>query len=186
LKDVLLWEPLLDVALTRMGACFLPARSGDGQSLADRLGRLAGELMGDDALLLFPEGANWTPGRRVRAIAHLRRSRRHRAALTATLMENVLPPRPSGVMACLDARPGVPVVVFAHTGLDLLTSPGDAWRAIPFRVPMTVRWWPAADHPAGQNERLEWLTTEWAVVDEWIDTQRPRAGVSLPIAENGA
>lgn len=89
-------------------------------------------------------------------------------------MEHVLPPRWGGVSACLDARPDLPVVVFAHTGLDKITSVRQLWQALPFRSAMAVRWWSPPPAPAAPAERVEWLTTEWAVVDEWIDAHQSR------------
>jgi 1-acyl-sn-glycerol-3-phosphate acyltransferase len=171
-KAVLQWEPLLDVALNRMGACFLARQAGQAADPASTIETLASELAAGDALLLFPEGANWTPKRRSRAIARLRASQKHEAGRQAQLMENVLPARPAGVFACLQSRPDVAVVVFAHTGLDKITTARGIWQAIPFRNPMTVRWWPTPPAPSDQQERLNWLSTEWAVVDEWIDAQR--------------
>ncbi len=172
LKAVLQWEPLLDVALNRFGACFLPGKEPDGGVPADRIGTLAAAIGPSDALLLFPEGANWTPRRRDRAIEGLRTRGKHRAAGAAALMPHLLPPRPAGVFACLDARPGLAVVMVAHTGLDKLTSAAMVWRAIPFDRPMRVRWWPGSPAPEDPDARLEWLTAEWAVVDEWIDVNR--------------
>ncbi|HWG73410.1 MAG TPA: hypothetical protein VG184_05080 [Acidimicrobiales bacterium] len=32
---------------------------------------------------------------------------------------------------------------------------------------------PAAALPDDDDERLRWLTREWAIVDEWIDARRP-------------
>jgi 1-acyl-sn-glycerol-3-phosphate acyltransferase len=170
-KEILQWEPLLDVALNRIGACFLPRNAGARTDPASRIQTLARDLAAGDALLLFPEGANWTPRRRLGAIARLRANRKHEASRQAQLMENVLPARPAGVFACLQARPDVAVVVFAHTGLDKITTASGVWQAIPFRSPMTVRWWPTLQAPLDQQERLNWLSTEWAIVDEWIDTQ---------------
>ncbi len=172
LKEVLRWEPLIDVALTRLDACFLPKREPSGEGLPARLSILAAGLEGRDALLIFPEGGNWTPRRRIRAIAHLRSERRHQAAAAAALMEHVLPPRPGGVLACIDARPELEIVVAAHTGLEALVTPALVWRAIPFDRPMTVRWWPIAAPPQGDEARLRWLTTEWSIVDEWIDSRQ--------------
>jgi 1-acyl-sn-glycerol-3-phosphate acyltransferase len=170
-KEILQWEPLLDVALNRLGACFLPSKAAPGTDLASRIETLASDLVAGDALLLFPEGANWTPRRRSRAIARLRADRKHEAGRQAQLMENVLPARPAGVFACLQARPDVAVVVFAHTGLDKITTAGGVWQAIPFPIPMTVKWWPTVQAPSDQQEWLRWLSTEWAIVDEWIDAQ---------------
>ncbi len=168
LKEVLLWEPLLDVALNRLGACFLSRRADQDGDPASKIGILARDLGAGDALLLFPEGGNWTPRRRLRAIARLRVDRKPEAGRKAQLMEHVLPPHPDGVLACLQARPDLAVVVFAHTGLDKITSVAAVWHAIPFRTPMTVGWWPTVPPPPDPEGQLNWLTTEWAVVDEWI------------------
>lgn len=173
LKRLLLWDPMIDIALHRTDSCFLGIESDE--ALEDQVGRTARSLRPGDALLLFPEGGNWTPGRRRRAIFHLIRHRRIAEAQAAQLMEHVLPPRSGGVRACLAARPDGPIVVVAHTGLERVVSAGDLWRALPFGVPMRVRWWPSTDPPAGPEEQAAWLRTEWAVVDEWIDAQRPAA-----------
>jgi hypothetical protein len=125
---------------------------------------------------VFPEGGNWTPGRRRRAIRRLRRDGKGDAADAALLMPHVLPPRPAGVLAVLDARPEMPVVLVAHAGLDRIVSAAQVWQALPFTTPMTVRTWPAGPFPRHGDEaaRLSWLTAEWAVVDEWIDAHDSR------------
>jgi len=169
LKDVLQFDPLIDLLLNRLGSCFLGPSRGAREDPTGRLGALAGDLGPGDALLLFPEGANWTPLRRTRAIGRLRRERKPDAARVATLMTNVLPPRPAGVFACVDAHSGLDVVVVAHAGLDRLVGVRDVWERLPLRTPMTVRAWPTAPVPPGEDERLAWLTLEWAVVDEWVD-----------------
>ncbi|MDA8045858.1 MAG: 1-acyl-sn-glycerol-3-phosphate acyltransferase [Actinomycetota bacterium] len=172
LKRVLLWEPLIDVALSRLGACFLPPSTRAGPGRQARVGALAADLRPGDALLLFPEGGNWTPHRRLAGLARQWAARKPEAVRAAALMEHVLLPRLGGVTACLEARPALPVVVVAHTGLDTITSARGLWRALPFSAPMAIRWWPAAAPPPDGDERLAWLTTEWAVVDQWIDARR--------------
>jgi 1-acyl-sn-glycerol-3-phosphate acyltransferase len=170
LKEILELDPALDILLNRLDCCFLPSHAGAGEDLPARLADLAAGMGNDDALLVFPEGGNWTPRRRRRAIRRLREDHHHAAARAAALMPHVLPPRPAGVLAVLGARPDLPVVLLAHAGLDRLVSLGEAWRAVPLETPMTVRAWPTAPVPAGgEDERLAWLTTEWATVDEWID-----------------
>jgi len=173
LKEVLQLDPMLDIILNRLGACFLPP-SGAADAAA-LVGGVAAALGPGEALLLFPEGGNWTPTRRRRAIHRLRRNDHHEAARVAALMTHVLPPRPAGVLECLEARPDLGVVMVAHAGLDRLSSLGAAWAAVPVTRPMTVRLWDAVPPPAGDAERLAWLTTEWATVDEWIDAHHARA-----------
>jgi 1-acyl-sn-glycerol-3-phosphate acyltransferase len=168
LKQVLEWDPLVDVALNRLGARFLRPGAPDR---AEQMAALARGLGPDDALVVFPEGGNWTPRRRWRAIRHLVRERRRPAARAALLMRHVLPPRPAGVLACLDARPDLSVVVVAHAGLDGLTNPRAVWRALPLERPLTLRWWAATPPPDGEEARRAWLTAEWAIVDEWVDAR---------------
>jgi 1-acyl-sn-glycerol-3-phosphate acyltransferase len=172
LKDILQLDPALDLLLNRLGCCFLPAPSGDATEVTASLGALARDLGAGDALLLFPEGGNWTPDRRRRAIRRLQREHRAEAARAAALMTNVLPPRPGGVLACLAAHPGLDVVMVAHAGLDRVVRFGQAWNQLPLRTPMTVRAWRAAEVPDDEDQRLAWLTLEWAVVDEWVEARR--------------
>ncbi len=168
LKDILQLDPALDLILNRLGCVFLSANSGAED--IDELSLVAGALGPQDTLLIFPEGANWTPNRRRRVIQRLRREQRTEAARTATLMEHVLPPRPAGIAACLDAKPDLTVCIAAHAGLDRWTTVQQVWDAMPLRVPMTVRVWPSSPPPADPDAIMAWLTLEWAVVDEWIDS----------------
>jgi 1-acyl-sn-glycerol-3-phosphate acyltransferase len=173
LKEALRWDPGLDVILGRLPACFV--RRGDGAKMAQRLTDLARNMDRDDAILLFPEGGNWTPRRHRRAIARLRRAGRREAAADAESNPNVLPPRTSGVLACLQARSDLDVAVVAHTGLEDLVSPATVWRALPVTGrPMTVRWWyePAATLPDSDEGRREWLRLQWAIVDAWIGARK--------------
>ena len=166
-KDILQLDPALDLLLNRLNCCFLG--SGDVRDTTERLAQMARTLGPGDALLLFPEGANWTPDRRQRAIRRLWRHNKTDAARAATLMTNVLPPRPDGVFTCLDANPGLGVVVVAHAGLDRMVRPRQAWDQLPLSTPMTVRAWPTVAVPEDSEGRLAWLTLEWAVVDEWVE-----------------
>jgi 1-acyl-sn-glycerol-3-phosphate acyltransferase len=188
LKEALRWDPGLDVLLGRLPSCFI--RRGDGARMARSLTDLARNMHNDDAILLFPEGGNWTPGRHRRAIARLRRAGRRQAAADAESNPNVLPPRTSGVLACLQARSDLGVAVVAHTGLEDLVSPATVWRALPVTGrPMTVRWWyePAATLPDSDDGRREWLRLQWAIVDSWIDARKAardgHAGALLGDAE---
>jgi 1-acyl-sn-glycerol-3-phosphate acyltransferase len=178
LKSLLLWEPLLDVALTRLGACFLPARARRRGEATAMVAATASSLEPGDALLLFPEGGNWTPRRRLQAMARLWSAGKPQSLRAAALMEHVLPPRAGGVLACLDARPDLDVMVMAHAGLDRLVKPGEVWRALPFAADMEVRWWPVTPPPESAD-RAAWLTAEWAVVDQWIDGRRPAPGPGI-------
>lgn len=175
LTDRLRWDPAIDVVLGRLGAAFIPGGSGAGRRAVAGIRRLAGGLGPRDALLIFPEGGNFTPLRHRRALHRLRRRGFAVQAEQARKLRHVLPPRPAGALAAMDAAPGAGVLVFAHTGLDDLRDVPAVWRALPLRVPLRMAWWPTppgALPGAGDQQRVGWLLGCWRDVDAWVDEQR--------------
>jgi 1-acyl-sn-glycerol-3-phosphate acyltransferase len=196
LKDTLALDPLIDVVLHRVPHCFIdpglgPRPDSDpghnehghehehshekhGENTAAEIGRLAADMGSADALVVFPEGGNFTPGRRVRAITRLRRRGLRDSANRARRLHHVLPPRPAGVFAAIDAAPDASVVFVAHTGLDHMESVAEVWRSVPLTTPVEATWWtiPASRIPVDREARLRWLQDNWAEVDAWIGRHR--------------
>lgn len=172
LTERLQWDPGLDVVLGRLPSCFV--RRGRRDWITARLTKLASQMNADDAILMFPEGGNWTPGRHRRTIARLTGAGRRRAAADAASNPNVLPPHAAGVLACLKGRSDLNVAVVAHTGLEDLVTAGAIWRAVPVTEPMMIRWWyePARELPRSAARRRDWLRLQWAIVDSWIDARK--------------
>jgi 1-acyl-sn-glycerol-3-phosphate acyltransferase len=179
LKDTLAWDPAIDVILNRLPSRFVSPGGGPGNDLERQVGELARNLDENDAFVIFPEGGNFTPERRRRAIEKLRRLGLEAMARRAERMQNVLAPRPGGLLAALDAAPDADVVLVAHTGLDHLLTVADVWRELPMDKQIIMRWWrvPREEIPAGREERIDWLFTWWERIDEWIAAHRP---VDLP------
>ena len=177
LKRALQWDPGLDVVLSRLDCYFLPSKSGAGEDRAMAVAGMVSELTPDDALLLFPEGGNWTPRRHRRSVLRLLRAGQRARARQASARSHVLPPRPGGTSAALAVRSDTDVLVVAHTGLDRLVNPRQMWDALPLdNRPMRIRAWL---HRAGTVPREEaaiqlWLDEQWALLDQWIDTQQRR------------
>jgi 1-acyl-sn-glycerol-3-phosphate acyltransferase len=172
LKDALQWDPLLDVYLNRLPNAFMtPGRS----NLAQRVGDLARDLGDEDALLIFPEGGNFTEARRLRAIDRLRGKGMTLQADRAERMRHVLPPRPGGVVAALAAAPHADVVFVAHTGLEHLSTAVDLWDGLPMDSTVRLRWWfvPAAEVPRDPTVQEDWLYDRWAELDAWIAAEQP-------------
>jgi 1-acyl-sn-glycerol-3-phosphate acyltransferase len=178
LKDTLAWDPAIGVILNRLPSRFVsPGRPG--HDLEQQVGELARNLDHNDAFVIFPEGGNFTPERRQRAIDKLRRLGLEAMATRAERMTNVLAPRPGGLLAALDAAPEADVVLVAHTGLDHMLTLRDVWREIPMDKQIIMRWWrvPREEIPEGREARIDWLFSWWERIDEWIDEHRP---VDLP------
>jgi 1-acyl-sn-glycerol-3-phosphate acyltransferase len=168
LKRLLRLDPCLDILLSRVPHCFVPAPRG--QRTEQGVAALAAGMGPGDALVLFPEGGNFTARRHRRAIGALRRLGREREAAQAEAMPHVLAPHTAGVLAVLKAAPTADVVFVAHTGLDRITSVRSGWAALPLRERVEAHWWqvPAARIPAGDEARSDWLFTHWARMDAWI------------------
>ena len=170
LKDLLRLDPLVDAYLGRLPSAFLPP-GGDSEALVAALAQGVGA---EDAVLLFPEGGNFSPARRRRAIEHLRGRGLDDAARRAEDLRHLLPPRPGGVAAALDAAPHADVVFVAHAGLDHLSAPADLWRALPLRTPVRLKWQfvPAGQVPRERAAQVDWLVRTWADMDAWIEQHR--------------
>ncbi len=169
LKDALALDPLVDLYLHRLPSAFV--RPDDGPEV---VGALAAGLADEDALLIFPEGGNVTPGRKVRALASLRRKGLTVRAARAERLRHLLPPRPGGVQAALAAAPHADVVLVAHTGLEHLDSVRDIWHGLPLDTRLELRWWfvAAADVPRDPRVQVDWLDARWAELDAWIASRR--------------
>jgi 1-acyl-sn-glycerol-3-phosphate acyltransferase len=194
MKAALQLDPSLDVLANRLPNAFVHHRGKRSQTESqggaqarrrhhtEQIKRLAAGLDEQGALVIFPEGANWTPLRWRRGIARLRRKGLDNLAERAAAMPSVLAPRTGGALAAAAACPAADVVFVAHTGLDKLVSVRDVWRSLSADVLVTARWWrvPAAEVPrtAGHQAQVDWLYDWWQRIDEWITTQRSPVSTS--------
>ena len=175
LKDTLQWDPAVDVLLNRLPNRFIAPGHTPGAAIEDEITALATGLDHNDAFVIFPEGGNFTPNRRVKAIARLRARGLEDMAVRAEQMRNVLAPKPGGLLAALDASPDAGVIFVAHTGLDRMETVSDLWRELPMNKQLIMRFWsvPPEEVPAGEEERIAWLYDWWARIDAWIAEHRP-------------
>ena len=179
LKESLQWDPAIDVLLNRLPNRFIASGPDGREATIAQIGNLARDLDGDAAFVIFPEGGNFTPGRRLRAIARLRALGLDRMAVRAERMQHVLAPQPGGLLAALDAAPEAGVVFVAHTGLDRMLTVTDVWRELPMDKRIVMRFWsvPPEEIPAGRQERIDWLFDWWARIDRWIAANRDGSAV---------
>lgn len=166
----LLWDPGVAIVLQRLSSYFVPSRSGAGDDRSRGVAELAASLGPRDALLIFPEGRNWTASRQTALVESLRAEGETERADEAERWPYVLPPRPKGVVTILEAQPRCDVMVAAHTGLELFSSPLDIWHAIPFsnRLQVVGRTHQRADIPADPEGIATWLDEEWTEVNAWV------------------
>jgi 1-acyl-sn-glycerol-3-phosphate acyltransferase len=173
LKDLLQLDPCVDVVLNRVPTRFVPSTGRAGEAVVRSISELAAGLGPSDALVLFPEGGNFTPARRTRAIERLDEIGRADLAERAREMAHLLPPKPTGALTALAAAPTADVVFVGHVGLEHLSTVRDLWRGIPIDTEVVSRLWhvPAQELPP-PDERERWLYDHWAEIDRWIAGHR--------------
>lgn len=170
LKEKLRLDPLFDVILGRLPCRFIPSKGpGRNESIA-AIAELSATMQPDDALLIFPEGGNFTEHRRTRSIAKLDELGRGDEADMARAMRHVLAPRTAGSVAAITARPDAEVVFVAHTGLEDLSSMVDLWRGLPMDADVRAKAWRVfpQDIPTTNVEQQDWLFRWWVDIDTWI------------------
>jgi 1-acyl-sn-glycerol-3-phosphate acyltransferase len=174
LKDMLQFDPCIDVVLNRLENRFISPNPPPERGVIASIAELAEQVEGDGALILFPEGGNFTPRRREVAIERLRILGLDDLVPLAEELTEVLPPRPGGAFAAIDAAPGADVVFVAHTGLEQLSTPLQLWRGLPMRSEVRMTWWsvPGSEIPSDERERVLWLYEWWKRVDSWIEEHR--------------
>ena len=180
LKETLQWEPMIDVVLNRLPSQFVSPGGNSRQRTIDSIGELAAGLGQRDALVIFPEGGNYTDRRRLRSISKLEERGERDLAERARAMRNVIAPRPGGTLAAIDSAPDDTVVAFvAHTGLEDLSTAVDLWRGLPMDAAVCTSSWevPVSEVPADYDGRVDWLFGQFARIDGWIEARRDRPEV---------
>jgi 1-acyl-sn-glycerol-3-phosphate acyltransferase len=178
LKDTLQWDPAVDVMLNRLPAQFVTprgSRRAGAPGLSGAVGQLARGLGPRSAVVIFPEGGNFTPHRRLARIEALRRAGRRHLAEAAERMRHVMAPHAGGILSALAQAPDAGVVFVAHTGLDRLVTVRDIWRQLPMDKRIVMKGWSVepAEIPGMPDQQEGWLFDWWLQVDRWIAEHDP-------------
>jgi 1-acyl-sn-glycerol-3-phosphate acyltransferase len=164
LKRMLRCEPALDLAGELGCLCFLKK----GDRARSQIHDLAESLGGGEAMLLFPEGANFSWPRWREATRELRSTGGVRAAARALRRSHTLPPRTGGAAAAVAGAPSANILVLTHNGFcaDGRARP---WWQLPIHRQLLVRTAlvPAARIPSS-NRLGPWLERTWTQVDAWV------------------
>lgn len=171
----LLRDPCLDIVGNRLPNCFVAAGTGDSEAEIRRVQALGTNLGPREGVLIFPEGALFSPSRLERVLSRIAGSGDERLLARARRLRNLLPPRLGGSLALLEAARGTDVVFLAHTGLEGATEYRNILRGGLIGRTVRVRIWrvPAAEVPPSRDERTEWLFDQWEQLDAWVSANQP-------------
>jgi 1-acyl-sn-glycerol-3-phosphate acyltransferase len=177
MKAALQLDPSVDILGHRLPNVWIKSRQTGERIFTEQIERLARGLDDRGALVIFPEGGNWTPGRWRRGIRRLEQLGRQDLAERARDMPNLLPPRPGGALAAISACSDADVIFVAHAGLDNIVTIGDVWGKFPINQVIRARWWRVASElvprSADHETQVRWLYDWWARIDAWITENRP-------------
>ena len=173
LHEALRLDPVIDVLGRRLPNRFIDPRGGDTEL---DIAAMSADLEPASAVLIFPEGGNFSESRRQRGIERLEEGGHHEEAGWARDMRHVAAPRPGGALAAIEAAPGADVVFVGYVGFP--TGLRELWRLLPHPQPVEVRLWhvPAADIPTARDERIDWLFDRWRTLDAWVGERQGDPG----------
>jgi len=170
IKRELLMDPALDIVGSWLPNHFVDREAKDPGAEIEALRRLGSGLTENDGLLIFPEGSRFTKEKQQRALTSLaiRNPGFHRQV--AGLL-HLMPPRPGGALALLEAS-SADVVLVAHRGLDGFAQIKDIWAGGMVGKLVRVRMTrvPFREIPEGRGPRTEWLFKVWQEMDDWISS----------------
>lgn len=183
LKDTLQLDPFIDVLVNRLPSRFVHPNPASGDGVTEAIAELAGSMGPDDALVIFPEGGNYTPRRHRKAVERLRAGGRAPLADQADQLRFTLPPRPAGIAAAMAAAPQARVILVGHTGVDHMVTLRDVWRGLPEDKTLYVRWTPFEIDGAATDESAigESLMAAWLDLDRWIAAHREANGAAADV-----
>jgi 1-acyl-sn-glycerol-3-phosphate acyltransferase len=165
-KRELLVDPCIDIAGHESPNYFID-RGGSAQEELAGVRKLADKL-GDEGVLLYPEGTRFTE--RKKRIALERLGKTHPELVTlAESFKRTLPPKAGGALTLLDAAPHADVLIVAHRGLEGLAEVTDLLSGAVVGKEVEIRIWRinAADIPRGEARR-RWLFDWWKRVDDFV------------------
>lgn len=166
-KRELLVDPCIDVAGHASPNYFID-RGGSVHEELVGVRKLA-ENLGDQGVLLYPEGTRFTKRKQRIALERLARTHPELAELAATF-KHCLPPKLGGALGLLDTAPDADVLIVAHRGLEGLANATDLLSGTVVGAKIQVRIWRvSADAiPSGEGRR-RWLFDWWKRVDDFVD-----------------
>jgi len=168
LKRELMADPCLDIVGHRLPNYFLDRGSNNQSEELRGIAALGHDLGPNDVAVIFPEGTRANPKKRAKVLESMAERSPERAARLAVI-EHLLPPKPAGALALLEAAPQADVVIAGHTGFDGLDTFGGMLKRLESGAGVARMWFvriPRAEVPT--DGVIEWLDEQWLALDRAV------------------
>lgn len=169
LKRELMADPCLDIVGHRLPNYFLNRSSNDPAEELQGVAELGRNLGEHDVAVIFPEGTRVNDAKREKILQAMAERNPSRATRLAQL-RRLLPPKPAGASALINAAPSVDIVVAAHTGFDGLDTFGGMLRRLERGSHQGRMWFRRVSRTDVSEEKLaEWLDDVWLALDQEVN-----------------
>lgn len=165
-KRELLVDPCIDVAGHQSPNYFID-RAGDPHEELNGIRKLTDDL-GEEGVLLYPEGTRFTERKKAIAIKKLASTHPDLVPI-AESFERCLPPKLGGALSLMDAAPEADILFVAHRGLEGLAEISDllSGKVVGKKVQIQIWRVAATDIPRGEG-RQRWLFEWWKRIDDFV------------------
>jgi 1-acyl-sn-glycerol-3-phosphate acyltransferase len=171
LKRELMSDPCLDIVGHRLPNYFLDRGSNNQSEELRGLAQLGTDLGEFDVAVIFPEGTRTNPAKRERILSEMAKRSPERAERMSELL-HLLPPKPAGALALMEAAPNADIVIAGHTGFDGLDTFGGMLRRLESGGGVGGMWFvriPRSEVPADGLAR--WLDDRWLELDRAVGAE---------------
>ena len=172
LKSELLLSPSLDLFGHRLPNYFVTRKSSNRDQEINAIRSLGIGLDGD-ACVIFPEGTFYSQRRFASSLFEIEKTDNERF-LRVQNLRHILPIRPGGILALLDATADTDLVVIGHSGFERFSSFRDIFRNVPFTSPIkiTLKRIAHTEIPGNDKDRVRFLDEQWQSIDLWNEEIR--------------
>lgn len=169
LKKELSLDPCLDIVGRRLPNYFVDRSSAMVSRELEGIATLAADLHATDVAVIFPEGTRSNDAKRASSLDRLR-SRDPQRWERLVDLEHLLPPKPSGAQALIEAAHGASVALMWHIGFDGLDTFARIRRRLaagPVRAQVVFEEHVRSSIPEGEGF-LRWLDDRWLELDRSV------------------
>lgn len=168
LKRELMSDPCLDIVGHRLPNYFLDRGSNNQSEELRGLAQLGSNLGEHDVAVIFPEGTRTNAAKRQRILDEMAKRSPERAERLASL-HHLLPPKPSGALALMEAAPHADIVIAGHTGFDGLGTFRGMLRRLENGGGAGEMWFVRVPRSAVPSDGLtRWLDDRWVELDRAV------------------
>lgn len=169
LKKELSLDPCLDIVGRRLPNYFVDRSSARISRELEGIATLSTDLGAGDVAVIFPEGTRANDRKRTSSLERLHTRDPERAVRLAPL-QHLLPPKPAGAQALIDAAPGASVALMWHIGFDGLDTFGRIRRRLAagrVRAQVVFELHDRTSVPTG-DAFVQWLDQRWLELDRSV------------------